>query len=119
MQNRSHIARLTSTLMMSLLLFLTVFGKELTARQVVTQKAKATQTEKKSADSSKDCSVSELSSAMVVSPVTPHFAQEFHIVPLSFSFETAQKVVTKATKPLFTLEYFEILFEHFIVTNAP
>ena len=121
MQKRSSIARLTSLFLTGLFFFLTIYGKEINARQAVAQKAKAkiSHSHKPSSDTSKDCTISELSSAMVVSPVTPYFSQDFFLIPLSFSFETLQKATFKVSKPVFRLAYFEILFEHFIVTRGP
>lgn len=107
---------------MFLLLFLTIFGKEISAKHIAVAKAQnekqVKDTENQKSDS-QESTISELSSAMVSAPLTVDFQQA--IVPLStaFRFVASPSVSLPLSKPTFRLAYFEILFEHFICTNAP
>ena len=120
MQKSSHIARLFSVFMMSLMLMFTVFGKTFSASQMRVQAIQKAKTEQSGQPKeSKQCSVSELSVMQVSAPVVIDFANDFIFTPQVFSFLSPQKKTQISQKLSFRLPHLEILFEHFIVTNAP
>jgi hypothetical protein len=120
MQKSSHIARLFSVFMMSLMLMFTVFGKTFSASQMRVQAIQKAKTEQSGqSKESKQCSVSELSVMQVSAPVTIDFANDFIFTPQVFSFLSPQKKAQTSKNLSFRLPHLEILFEHFIVTNAP
>ena len=120
MQKSSHIARLFSVFMMSLMLMFTVFGKTFSASQMRVQEVKKVKTEQsKDSKESNHCSVSELSVMQVSAPAVFDFANDFIFTPQVFSFLSPEKKVPIFQKLSFRLPHLEILFEHFIVTNAP
>jgi hypothetical protein len=120
MQKSSHIARLFSVFMMSLMLMFTVFGKTFSASQMRVQAIQKAKTEQSGqSKESKQCSVSELSVMQVSAPVVIDFANDFIFTPQVFSFLDALKKTPISQKLSFRLPHLEILFEHFIVTNAP
>ena len=120
MQKTSHISRLFSVFLMSLMLMFTVFGKTFSAsqtRQQAVEKAKTEQT--KHSEKSDNCSISELSVMQVSAPVTIDFSQDFIFNSQVFSFLMPEKHIQTIKNLPFRLPHLEILFEHFIVTNAP
>ena len=120
MQKSSYIARLFSVFMMSLMLMFTVFGKTFSASQMRVQEVKKAKTEQsKDSKESNQCSVSELSVMQVSAPAVFDFANDFIFTPQVFSFLSHEKKTQIFQKLSFRLPHLEILFEHFIVTNAP
>lgn len=120
MQKSTPITRLFSIFMMSLMLMFTVFGKTFSASQVRVQAIQKAKTEQSGhSKESHQCSVSELSVMQVSAPVTIDFAQDFIFTPQVFSFFSPEKKAQFSQKLSFRLPHLEILFEHFIVTNAP
>ena len=120
MQKSSHIARLFSVFMMSLMLMFTVFGKTFSASQMRVQAIQKAKTEQsKDSKESNQCSVSELSVMQVSAPAVFDFANDFVFTPQVFSFLSPEKKAQTFQKLSFRLPHLEILFEHFIVTNAP
>ena len=120
MQKSSPIARLFSVFMMSLMLMFTVFGKTFSASQMRVQEVKKAKTEQsKDSKESNQCSVSELSVMQVSAPAVFDFANDFTFTPQVFSFLSSEKKAQTFQKLSFRLPHLEILFEHFIVTNAP
>jgi hypothetical protein len=120
MQKSSPIARLFSVFFMSLMLMFTVFGKTFSATQLHQQEVKNTKTEQtKHSQKSHDCSISELSVMQVSASVTIDFSQDFVFTPQVISFLMAEKKFSIIKNLTFRLPLLEILFEHFIVTNAP
>lgn len=120
MQKSSHIARLFSVFFMSLILMFTVFGKTFSATQIRQQEVKNAKTEQSNhSEKSHDCSISELSVMQVSASVTIDFSQDFVFTPQVFSFLMAEKRFSIIKNLTFRLPLLEILFEHFIVTNAP
>jgi hypothetical protein len=120
MQKSSHIARLFSVFMMSLMLMFTVFGKTFSASQMRVQAVQKAKTEQSGqSKESEKCSVSELSVMQVSSPVVIDFANDFIFTPQVFSFLSSQEKAQISQKLSFRLPLLEILFEHIIVTNAP
>lgn len=104
------------------MLMFTVFGKTFSASQQYVyggeKKAKTTQTEKQKQDP-RACSVSELSVMQASTPISVDFSPEFTFTPqvISFVAPTLHSEVVKET--IYRLSFHEILFEHFIATNAP
>ena len=120
MQKSSHIARLCSVFLMSLIMMFTIFGKTFSASQVRQHEVKKVKTEQSShSEKSNDCSISELSVMQVSASVTIDFSQDFAFTPQVFSFLMAEKQFSIIKNLAFRLPLLEILFEHFIVTNAP
>lgn len=121
MHKNSHIARTFSTFLMCLMLMFTVFGKTFSASQRVNageKNVKTTQTDKQKQDP-RACSVSELSVMQASTPISVDFSPEFTFTPqlISFVAPTLHSEVAKET--IYRLSFHEILFEHFIATNAP
>ena len=120
MQKSSHIARLFSIFMMSLMLMFTVFGKTFSASQMRVREVKKAKTEQsKDSKGSNQYAVSELSVMQVSAPAVFDFANDFVFTPQVFSFLSPEKKGQIFQKLSFRLPHLEILFEHFIVTNAP
>gem|GEM_PF-3380314 len=65
--------------------------------------------------------VSELSPMAVTAPVVVEFAQDFVLLPPAavFDFQTVQNLLPPSPVFPVRLPYFEVLFRHFIVANAP
>jgi hypothetical protein len=105
---------------MSLMLMFTVFGKTFSASQVRQQEIKKTKTEQShQSEKSDNCSISELSVMQVSAPMTIDFSQDFIFTSQIFSFLMPEKTFQLIKNLSFRLPHLEILFEHFIVTNAP
>ncbi|MCU0469410.1 MAG: hypothetical protein MUF58_12490 [Arcicella sp.] len=120
MQKNSHISRLFSVFLMSLMLMFTVFGKTFSATQMRQQAHETAKTETtKHSEKSDNCSISELSVMQVSAPVSIDFSQEFTFAPQVFSFLLPERNIQEIPNLSFRLPHLEILFEHFIVTNAP
>jgi len=120
MQKSSHIVRFFSIFLMSLIVIFTVFGKTFSATQLRQQEVKKAKTEQSHhSEKSKDASISELSVMQVSASVTINFSQDFVFTPQSFSFLSIEKKFSLVKNLSFRLPLLEILFEHFIVTNAP
>ena len=120
MQKSSHIARLFSVFLMSLIMMFTVFGKTFSATQLRQYEVKKVKTEQSNhSEKSNDYSISELSVMQVSASVTIDFSQDFVFTPQTFSFLVAEKKFSFIKNLTFRLPLLEILFEHFIVTNAP
>jgi hypothetical protein len=121
MQKSSHIARLVSVFLMSLIMMFTVFGKTFSATQLRQQEVKKAKTEQShhSEKSENNASISELSVMQVSASVSIDFSQDFVFNPQAFSFLMAEKKFSLIKNLSFRLPLLEILFEHFIVTNAP
>lgn len=120
MQKNSHIARLISVFFMSLVIVFTVFGKTINASyksQTALPKVKTEQTQDN--NTPKQCSISELSVMQVSVPVNIDFAQEFIFHPCEFAFLSFERTIQSVQNLAFRLPHLEVLFEHFIVTNAP
>lgn len=121
MHKNSHIARTFSTFLMCLMLMFTIFGKTFSASQLAHvggKKVKTTQTEKQKQDP-RASSISELSVMQASTPISVDFSPEFTFTSqvLSFVVPTLHSKVVKET--IYRLSFHEILFEHFIATNAP
>ena len=120
MQKSSHIVRFFSIFLMSLIVIFTVFGKTFSATQLHQQEVKKAKTEQSNhSEKSKTFSISELSVMQVSASVTINFSQDFVFTPQSFSFLSIEKKFSLVKNLSFRLPLLEILFEHFIVTNAP
>jgi cytoskeletal protein RodZ len=120
MQKSSHIARLFSVFLMSLIMIFTVFGKTFSAIQLHQQEVKKAKTEQSHhSEKSDNASISELSVMQVSASVTIDFTQDFVFTPQTFSFLMLEKKFSRINNLSFRLPLLEILFEHFIVTNAP
>ncbi|MEA5138891.1 hypothetical protein [Arcicella rigui] len=120
MQKNTHISRLFSVFLMSLVMLFTVFGKNIHASQNRHQELGKVKTEQ-SQDSKapKQCSVSELSVMQVSVPINIDFAQDFIFKVCEFAFLKAEPNIQAVQNLSFRLPHLEVLFEHFIVTNAP
>ena len=120
MQKSSHIARLFSVFLMSLIMMFTVFGKTFSVTQLRQQEVKKAKTEQSHhSEKSGSVSISELSVMQVSASVTIDFTQDFVFIPQVISFLRAEKKFSIVRNLSFRLPLLEILFEHFIVTNAP
>ncbi len=99
----------------------TVFGKTFSATQLRQQEVKKAKTEQSnhSEKSENSASISELSVMQVSASVTIDFSQDFVFTPQVFSFLMPEKKFSLIKNLSFRLPLLEILFEHFIVTNAP
>lgn len=105
---------------MSLIMMFTIFGKTFSATQLRQQEVKNAKTEQSShSEKSHDCSISELSVMQVSASVTIDFTHDFVFIPQIFSLVLAEKKFSIINYLTFRLPFLEILFEHFIVTNAP
>lgn len=118
MQKTTQIFRLTSTILVCLMLFLNVFGKGLSAIPVL-KTVKFEKTSKSEKPQKEVCTVSELSAVTVSSPIILDFSQDFIFLLNTCIFGDFNKQVAKIANLTYRLSYFEVLFEHFIVTNAP
>ena len=120
MQKSSHIARLFSVFLMSLIMMFTVFGKTFSATQLRQNEVEKAKTEQSNhSEKSDNASISELSVMQVSASVTIDFSQDFVFTPQVFSFLRIEKKFLFFKNLSFRLPLLEILFEHFIVTNAP
>ena len=120
MQKSSHIARLFSVFLMSLIMMFTIFGKTFSATQLRQQEVKKTKTEQTNhSEKTDNSSISELSVMQVSASMTIDFSQAFIFTPQVFSFLMFEKQSSVIKNLSFRLPLLEILFEHFIVTNAP
>ena len=98
----------------------TVFGKTFSATQLRQHEVEKVKTEQSHhSEKSNDYSISELSVMQVSASVTIDFSQDFVFTPQTFSFLVAEKKFSFIKNLTFRLPLLEILFEHFIVTNAP
>lgn len=120
MQKSSHITRLFSVFLMSLIMMFTIFGKTFSATQLRQQEVKKTKTEQSNhSHKSDNASISELSVMQVSASMTIDFSQAFFFTPQVYSFLIFEKRFSVIKNLSFRLPLLEILFEHFIVTNAP
>jgi hypothetical protein len=120
MQKSSHIARLFSVFLMSLIMMFTVFGKTFSATQLRQHEVKNAKTEQSHhSEKSDNVSISELSVMQVSASMTIDFSQDFVFTPQVFSLLMIEKKFSIIKNLSFRLPLLEILFEHFIVTNAP
>lgn len=120
MQKSSHIARLFSVFLMSLIMMFTIFGKTFSASQIRQHEVKKAKNEQpKQTSKSDNCSISELSVMQVSASMTIDFSQSFLFTPQVFSFLTTETNFSIIKNLTFRLSLLEILFEHFIATNAP
>lgn len=120
MKKFSYIARLFSVILMSLIIMFTIFGKTFSATQLRQKEVEKAKTEQ--SDHSKkpeSVSISELSVMMVSASMTIDFSQDFVFTLQSFPFLSIEKKFSLVKNLSFRLPLLEILFEHFIVTNAP
>ena len=99
---------------------LTVFGKSLLASQLRHNEVEKAKTEERNhSEKSESVSISELSVMQVSASMTVDFSQDFVFTPQVFSFLMTEKKFSLVKNLSFRLPLLEILFEHFIVTNAP
>jgi hypothetical protein len=119
MKNAPGPVRFLSLCLTALLLLASVGSQR--AVLVVTPKAKTEQTAKHAGkDAPHQTVVSALSPMATASPVVLHFAQEFVLLPpVSFALERVKNLLPPARPAPVLLSYFEVLFRHFIVVNAP
>lgn len=98
----------------------TIFGKTFSATQLRQQEVKKTKTEQSNhSEKTDNTSISELSVMQVSASVSIDFSQAFIFTPQIFSFLRFEKQFSLIKNLSFRLPLLEILFEHFIVTNAP
>ncbi len=122
MKNASRPVRFLSLSLTALLLLVSVWSQH--AMTVVAPEVKA-KTEQTAKDPQKSAShrhavVSELSPMAVVAPVVLHFAQDFFLLPpVTFALQAFKNLLPPAPPVSIRLTYFEVLFRHFIVINAP
>ncbi len=120
MQKNIHISRLFSVFLMSLVMLFTVFGKNIHASQNSPQELGKVKTEQQQdSKAPKQCSVSELSVMQVSVPINIDFAQDFIFKVCEFAFLKVESNIQSVQNLSFRLPHLEVLFEHFIVTNAP
>jgi hypothetical protein len=106
---------------MCLMLMFTVFGKTFSASQLHYSVSKQTKTEQseKQRRAAKECSVSELSVMQTSSSVTIDISQDFIFELPSITIPVVAKQIAPKAIGLCQNTFYEILFEHFISTNAP
>ena len=116
-QTTAH-TRIFSLMLTIMLLSILVWGKSVVPVAKV-EKAKTEQNSKQT--DSKQSTVSELSPMATFAPVAVDFQQDISFVPVAPLVFHIQKMIAALppTKPLFLLSYFQNIFGHHIVTNAP
>lgn len=122
MKNASRFVRFLSFGLTSLLLLASVWSRQVVVPVVLERKAKMEQTAKSPVEptSHQHAVKSELSPMAVATPVVMQFSQEFMLLPpVVFTFRAVQNLLPAALIPSIRLTYFEVLFRHFIVVNAP
>lgn len=117
MKNASRFVRLMSLWLTASLLLVSVGSRSV---GTAAPKAKVEQTAK-GAEKPAQAVVSELSPMAVTAPVVVEFAQDFFLLPPAavFDFQTVRNLLPPAPVFPVRLPYFEVLFRHFIVANAP
>jgi len=97
----------------------TIFGKTFSTSQIH-QEVKKSKTEQSNHSKKTDnYTISEFSVMQVSSSVSIDFSEVFFFTPQVFSFLKSEKQFSIIKSLSFRLPLLEILFEHFIVTNAP
>ena len=121
MKNAPRSVRFLSLWLTASLLLVSVWSQRAVAVAAPKAKAKTEQTTKGSgkADSHQTV-VSALSPMATVSPVVLHFAQDFVLLPpVTFALQRVKNLLPPAPRAPVLLSYFQVLFRHFIVVNAP
>ncbi|MCY7353199.1 MAG: hypothetical protein LH606_21495 [Cytophagaceae bacterium] len=123
MKNASRFIRFLSFGLTSLLLMASVWSRQVVVP--VASEGKA-ETEQKAKSPVKPAShqhtvLSELSPMAVAAPVVVQFSQDFVplLSPVVFTFSAVKNLLPAAPIRSIRLAYFEVLFRHFIVVNAP
>lgn len=120
MQKTNYIARISSTFLMCVIMVFTVFGKNFSSSHT-SKIAKDTKTEKRSEQKNapKHFSVSEPTVVQTSVSVSLEYHPDFIFFTKPTFVSTSGKQFQTVTKPLYQFSFHEILFEHFIATNAP
>ncbi|MDI9861557.1 hypothetical protein [Flectobacillus roseus] len=121
MKKTSHISRLFSTFFVCLMLMFTVFGKTFSVSQVHYSGVKKAKTEqsKKQKGATPECSVSELSVMHASPSISFDTVSDFVFSIPSVAIPVAVHALGQQLKVTSPNILYEILFEHFIATNAP
>jgi hypothetical protein len=120
MKNAPCSVRFLSLWLTASLLLVSVWSQHLVAAPKA--KANTEQTAKGSgkATDSHQTVVSALSPMATASPVVLHFAQDFVLLPpVTFALQRVKNLLPPAPRAPVLLSYFQVLFRHFIVVNAP
>jgi hypothetical protein len=120
MQKTNYIARISSTFLMCVIMVFTVFGKNFSSSHVA-KIVKETKTEKRSEkkNAPKQFSVTELAVVQASAPVSLDYHPDFVFFAKPIFVSSPENQFQTVTKPLYQFSFHEILFEHFIATNAP
>lgn len=119
MKNAPCSVRFLSLWLTASLLLVSVWSQR--AVPFMAPKAKTEQTAKGSGKAdSHPTVVSALSPMATVAPVVLHFAQDFVLLPpVTFALQRVKNLLPPAPRAPVLLSYFQVLFRHFIVVNAP
>lgn len=117
MTNALRIPHAFSLVLTALLLVMSVWSKQTVARPIP---AKSSTEKSTQPTDSQQATIQEFSPMATAPSVVLAFAQELYLLsPMTFVFETARQQVPSLVTPPPRLAYLEVLFEHFIVVNAP
>lgn len=117
MTNALRIPQTVSLVLTALLLVMSVWSKQTVARPIPVPAS--TEKSKQPADA-QNATIQEFSPMATAPSVVLAFAQDLYVLPaVVFLFETARQQVPSLDAPPRRLAYLEVLFEHFIVVNAP
>jgi hypothetical protein len=119
MKTTLRIPHAFSLALTALLLVVSVWSRQGLARPVPVAAKAGTEKSTQPTDA-QHATVQELSPMATAPSVVLSFAQEFTLVPPAvFVFAVVKRQVPSLTAPPLRLAYLEVLFEHFIVVNAP
>ncbi|MBP6385398.1 MAG: hypothetical protein KA313_08960 [Pseudarcicella sp.] len=120
MQKTNHISRYSSIVLVITMLVFSIFGKTISAFQSSKhQQHSKNQQNKPASKNEKSCTVSELSVMQISAPVVVNFHTDFVFNKLDYHFLFSENKFSLKNFVSFRLPLLEILFEHYIVTNAP
>jgi len=122
MKNAPCSVRFLSLWLTASLLLVSVWSQRAVTVAAPKAKANTEQTAKGSgkATDSHQTVVSALSPMATASPVVLHFAQDFVLLPpVTFALRRVKNLLPPAPRTPVLLSYFQVLFRHFIVVNAP
>jgi hypothetical protein len=120
MKNARRLPHAFSLALTALLLVVSVWSRQGAASPLPVAPKAGTEKEAHSPQDAPHATLQELSPMATAPSVVLTFAQEFTLVPPAlFVFEAARRQVPSLAAPPLRLAYLEVLFEHFIVVNAP
>ena len=118
MKKTDYISKVATVFVLGLVLFLSVFGKQVAHYQHIKESAKVKT--KKSQPQPVQTTISELSLEVLVPSHAFDFNEAVYFIPrVQFDFPEIKSFAKIITKPIFRLSFFEKLFELHIAINAP